>query len=364
VAYVASYCAESVQKIIGDWKVMQNKDKIYKFIERMPKVELHVHLEGSIKPETVLLLAQRNNIELPIKTLADVISFFRFKDFKHFVDVFTLITSCLKAVDDYELISYQFGCECARQNIRYAEVTFSMATNCRLTGLSWQDILEALNRGRSKAKIEFGVDCGWVFDILRDEPDTQNFVADVVLNSRDKGVVALGLTGNENAATSDKFVKTFDNIRKHCFGIVPHAGETCGPESICGVIKQLHADRIGHGVRCVEDPILMDFLKQKQIPLEVCLTSNICLGIFHDFKTHSLKKLWDSGLFITINSDDPALFDTDLNNEYKILVDNFGFDLDDLEQVSLNALHASFLPDDKKLEVDQEFRAAFASLRK
>lgn len=344
--------------------MIQNKDKIYKFIERMPKVELHVHLEGSIRPETVMLLAQQNNIELPIKTLDDAIKFFRFKDFKHFVEVYKIITSCIKTLADYELISYQFGCECARQNIRYAEVTFSMATNCRLTGLSWQNILEALNRGRSKAKSEFGVDWGWVFDILRDEPDTQNIVSDAVLNSKDKGVVALGLTGNENAATPDKFVKTFENIRKHGFGIVPHAGETCGPESVWGVIKHLHADRIGHGVRCVEDVGLMAFLKQRQIPLEVCMTSNICLGIFPNFKVHPLKTLWDSGLFITINSDDPALFNTDLNNEYKILVDHFNFDLDDLEKVSLNALQASFLSKDKKLALEQDFKSSFTSIRK
>lgn len=341
---------------------MNNKEKIYNFIERMPKIELHVHLEGSISPETLLNLADRNNIKLPINSVSEAKKFFEFKNFQHFVDVYTLVTHTLKTMNDYELVSYQFGCECARQNIRYAEVTFSLATNCRLSGLPWQGILEALNSGRIKAKNEFGVDWGWIFDILRDDLNTQNFVSDAVLSSRENGIVAIGLSGNESAFESHKFAETFENVRRHGIGVVVHAGETCGPESIWSTIKHLHADRIGHGVRCVEDPALMTFLRQKQIPLEICLTSNICIGVFPDFKAHPLRALWDDGLFITINSDDPTLFNTDLTNEYKILVDQFNFDLRDLEKVSLNALHASFLSEDKKQKMNQEFRLSFASL--
>lgn len=337
--------------------------KLYDFIKLMPKAELHVHLEGSIKPETLLLLAKKNKINLPVKTKSELINFFKFKSFPHFVEIFTLITSSIKTADDYELISYQFGCECARQNIIYAEINISIATGCKLTGLSWQEILNGLNRGRARAQKEFGVNYGWILDILRDEPETQALALEAILNSQDNNIVAIGLSGQENIFKSDKFIKTFEIVNQNKIGTVAHAGEISGPDSIWDVINKIHPNRIGHGVRCIEDPKLVDFIKQKQIPLEICPTSNLCLEIFKDFKSHPLKKLWDAGLFLTINSDDPALFNTDLTNEYKMLVDHFDFEIDDLEKISLNGLRASFLPDDKKQELIGVFKAEFKKLR-
>ena len=340
------------------------KSFLYKFIKRMPKADLHVHLEGAIRPSTLFELAARNNIGLPAKTEKELKEFFKFKNFQHFVEIYNLVTGCIKTANDYELISYQFGCERARQNIHYAEVTFSIFTNCRLTGLPWQKILEALNRGRARAMQEFGIYWVWIFDILRDEPESQKFVLDTILKSKDQGVVALGLTGSETLLNADNFVKTFETARKNKIGITIHAGEISGPKSIWSVINLLHTDRIGHGVTCIQDLELVDFLKQKQIPLEICPTSNICMGVFPDFKSHPLRKLWDAGLLVTVNSDDPALFDTDLNNEYKILIDHFGFDINDLEKISLNGLQASFLSADQKQKLDKSFRVEFADLRK
>lgn len=346
---------------------------LYEFIERMPKAELHVHLEGTIRPPVLFELAMRNNICLPVKTATDLEKIFKFKNFQNFLEIYNLVTSCLKTVYDYELISYKFGFECARQNIRYAEVTFSIFTNCRLTGLPWQEIVAALNRGRARATQEFGVYWIWIFDILRDEPKSQKFVLDTVLNSRDRSnhtgccnehIVGLGFTGSESLFNTEKFVKTFETAYENKIGITTHAGEMAGPKSIWDAINLLHADRIGHGVTCIHDPELIYFLKQKQIPLEICLTSNICMGVFPNFESHPFRKLWDVGLFLTVNSDDPALFNTDLNNEYKILVDHFDFDINDLERISLNGVHASFLPAEQKQKLDKSFRTEFAKLRK
>ncbi|MFA6535774.1 MAG: adenosine deaminase [Candidatus Babeliales bacterium] len=340
------------------------KSFLYEFVKRMPKIELHVHLEGAIRPAMLFELAARNNMSLSAKTEQDLKEVFKFKNFQHFVEIYNLVTGCLKTADDYELISYQFGCECVRQNIHYAEVTFSIFTNCRLTGLPWQKILEALNRGRAKAMQEFDVNWVWIFDILRDEPESQKLILEAILKSKDQGVVGLGLTGSEILFNTENFVKTFETARKNKIGITIHAGEISGPKSIWSVIKRLHADRIGHGVTCIQDSELIKFLKQNKIPLEICPTSNICMGVFPDFKSHPLRKLWDAGLFLTVNSDDPALFGTDLNNEYKILVDHFGFGINDLERISLNGLQASFLPADQKQKLDKSFRVEFADLRK
>jgi aminodeoxyfutalosine deaminase len=338
-------------------------DTDHKFARHMPKVELHIHLEGSIRPATLLKLAERNDFELPAQDVDGLRDFYRFRDFAHFIEVYVTITRCLQTQDDYRLIAYEFGADCARQNVRYAEVTFSIVTNVTYARLPWQAIVEGLNDGRARARAEFGVDWRWVFDIVRDVPETQEQAVEIALAAQDLGVVALGLGGSEKGFPPELFAQSFERARQGGLRSVPHAGEIAGPESIWNALKLLHADRVGHGVRCLEDPALGDYLRQHQVPLEVCPTSNICLGVFPNYEAHLLRRLWDEGLFITVNSDDPPLFNTDLNNEYEALVDHFAFTADELERVSLNALSASFLPQTEKTRMEAEFRAEFARLR-
>jgi adenosine deaminase len=336
---------------------------LHEYARRMPKAELHVHLEGAIRPSTLLQLARRNDVPLPAQNVEALHDFYRFRDFDHFIEVYLTVTRCLRTPDDYHLIAYEFGGDRARQNIRYSEVTFTIVTNVSLTGLSWQVILQGLNAGRARARAEFGVDWRWVFDISRNEPHTQDKVLDIALAARDQGVVALGLGGSEADFPPEMFVRPFARARQAGLPRVPHAGETAGPQSVWTALRQLHADRLGHGVRCVEDPTLVEYLREHQVPLEICPTSNIRLGIYPDYAAHPLRRLWDAGLFITVNSDDPPLFSTDLNHEYEVLVDHFGFDAGGVEQVSLNGLHASFLPQADKARLEAEFRAEFARLR-
>ena len=337
---------------------------LHAFARQMPKVELHVHLEGSIRPATLLQLAERNSFALPAQDVEGLRDFYRFRDFAHFIEVYVTITRCLQAPDDYHLIAYEFGADCARQNVRYAEVTFSIFTNATYAHLPWQAIVDGLNAGRAQACAEFGVDWRWVFDIVRDVPHTQEQVVEIAIAAQDQGVIALGLGGSEKGFPPKLFVQSFERARQAGLHSVPHAGEIAGPESVWNALRLLYAERIGHGVRCEEDPALVDYLRERQIPLEMCPTSNICLGVFPSYEAHPLRWLWDEGLFVTVNSDDPPLFNTDLNHEYEVLIDQFGFTADELEQVSLNALRASFLPQAAKTQLETEFRAEFARLRK
>ena len=336
---------------------------LYTFARRMPKVELHVHLEGAIRPATLLRLARRNGVRLPVRDEDELRDFYRFRDFAHFVAVFEMITGCLRTPDDYRLIAYEFGSECARQHVRYAEVTFTVISNQRETGLPWELILEGLNAGRAQARAQFGVDWGWVFDISRDYPETQGPVLDVALAARDRGVVALGLGGSEARFPAHLFEQTFERARQAGLPRVPHSGEHAGPESMWDTLRLLHADRVGHGVRCVEDPALVDHLRQRRVPLDMCPTSNVRLGVYPDYAAHPLRRLWDAGLWVTVNSDDPPMFGTDLNREYEVLIDHFAFGADELEQVSLNGLRASLLPPADKARLEAEFRDRFAQLR-
>ena len=326
----------------------------------MPKVELHVHLEGSILPRTLLTLAMRNNVHLPAQDEAGLNSLYQYQNFDQFLRSYITITGCLRTPEDYRLIAYDYGCECARQNIRYAEVTFTILTNTRLTGLPWQEILQGLNAGREQAQQEFGVRWQWVFDIVRNLPETQNEVLEIALAARELGVVALGLGGNEAGYPAELFTETFGRAEREGLHRVPHAGEIMGPESVWSAIKQLHAERIGHGVRSIEDPSLVEYLRDRAIPLEVCPTSNIRLCVYSDYAHHPLRKLWDAGLQLTIGSDDPPMFATDLNHEYQHLVQDFGFTRLELERLSLNGIQASFLnqPDKDNLtrESQQEFK--------
>lgn len=336
---------------------------LHAFIRQMPKVELHVHLEGSIQPATLLTLAERNHVPLPVNDLEGLRSFYHFADFDHFIRVYITISGCLKTVADFDLIAYELGSEMARQRILYAEVTFTPHTNVVNTGLPFDEIMAGLNAGRLRAQAEFGVEMRWVLDIVRDDPDSRHQVAEWAISAQDQGVVGLGLGGTERDHPPEWFADVYAVAREAGLHSVPHAGEVAGPASVWKALETLGAERIGHGVRSVEDPDLVAYLREHQVPLEVCPTSNVCLGTYGSYAEHPLRELWEEGLYITVNSDDPPMFNTDLVREYEVLVDQMGFTGQELERLSLNALQASFLPQERKAALEQSFVSEFAQLR-
>jgi adenosine deaminase len=342
------------------------------FLCEMPKVELHVHLEGSIRPSTLLTLAERNGVDLPARNLAGLREFYNFVDFDHFIRVYLAISKCLRTVADFSLIAYEFGADMARQHIRYAEVTFTPHTHVAALDLPFDDIMAGLNDGRARAQADFGVEFQWVLDIVRDAIDSRHQVAEWAISAMDRGVVGLGLGGTEQGYPPELFEDAYAMAREAGLHCVPHAGEVVGPESVWGAIRTLGAERIGHGVRSVEDPALVGYLRVRQIPLEVCPTSNLCLGVYPSYNEHPVRWLWEQGLYVTLNSDDPPMFNTDLVREYQILAghppqDSLGEGLDftvaELERLNLNGLRASFLPEGRKAALEREFTAEFARLR-
>lgn len=336
---------------------------LHDFIREMPKVELHIHLEGSIQPATVLTLATRNGVALPAQDLEGLREFYRFTDFDHFIEVYVAVSGCLRTVDDFSLIAYEFGADMARQKIHYAEVTFTPQTNVTHTGLPFSEILTGLNDGRRRAQADFGVEFCWVLDIVRDNPATRHQVVEWAVEAIDQGVVGLGLGGNERKHPPEWFADAYAIAREAGLHSVPHAGELAGPQSVWGALRTLGAERIGHGVRSIEDPALVSYLRQHQIPLEICPTSALCLGVYRSYEDHPLRQLWEQGVYVTVNSDDPSMFSTDLVGETRILADHFGFGAAELERLSLNALHASFLPDERKATMEQDFLSEFSRLR-
>lgn len=348
---------------------MEYSEKIERYVKAVPKAELHVHLEGAIQPATLLTLAERNGVELPVRSVEEMQRWFTFRDFLHFVEIYFAISRCLKTADDYELIAYEFGANMARQHMRYAEITFSPSTHAFSLGIPFDTYFAGLTRGRQRAQAEFGVEMRWVFDIVRDIRDeAQNrqraeYTVAVAQEGTSDGVVALGLGGAEQGHPPEPYAPYFDTAWKAGLHSVPHAGETVGSESVWGALHALGAERLGHGVRSIEDPALVAHLKEQQIPLELCPTSNLCLGVYSSIDAHPFPRLHAAGIPVTVNSDDPPLFNTMLNSEVGLLFDAFSFDLDTTNDILLNGVRYSFLPDERKQAMEAEFRREMMRLR-
>lgn len=329
---------------------------LHDFIAAMPKAELHVHLQGATRPETLLKLAQRNGIRLPAADLDGMRAWYRFTTATRFFESYDLITTCFQSPADLELALVEFIQGQAAQNIRYTEVTYTPSRRW-----PFPEQLAALRRGREQGEAEYGVQVRFVIDIPREvTPDEGLMIADWAISGMDAGVVAFGLGGSEAEDPAEKFVAAFDRARAAGLPAVPHAGETVGPHSIRAALDVLGAVRIGHGVRCLEDPALVTELRDRQIPLEVCPTSNICLGVCPSFEAHPLSQLLAEGLYVTVNSDDPPMFNTTLTAELQRSAAVFGLDRATVEALMFNAVQASFLPEGDKARMQADFQHTYA----
>jgi aminodeoxyfutalosine deaminase len=342
------------------------------FIAAMPKAEIHIHLEGSIQPVTVLALAQRHQMldTLPADTLEGIQRWFTFTDFPHFVDIYFTISDLLRTEEDFSTIVYDCGKDMASQNIRYRELTFTPYNHTHLLnkGLRIENLLAGLEDGRQRARRDFGVEMRWVFDIPRNAsfPDHDltgraynPLIAETTLayalQGQDYGVIGFGLGGYEVGAPPEPFAHAFLAAKEAGLHSLPHAGETMGPDSVWGAINDLQAERIGHGVRAIEDPALLALLKERQIPLEINPTSNVCLHVYRSLAEHPFPHLDRMGLFVTVNSDDPPLFNTTLTQEYQVLAQEFGYTKIDLARIARNAFVASKIPVSLKTQMLAEF---------
>jgi aminodeoxyfutalosine deaminase len=346
---------------------MVHSDAIRDYLRAMPKAELHAHLEGSVQPATLLDLASLHGIDLPATTVEEVTDWYTFRDFNHFIEIFIAISQCLRTPEDFTRITYEYGRSMAANNIRYAEVTWSPYSHVGRPEkhLTFETLLNAINAGRDQAQREWGVQMRWIPDIVRADPETAATVVEWLTSpvAHMGDVVALGLGGPEIGFPPELFEEAFAAAKTKGVPGNPHAGETVGPQSVWGAIRALKAVRIGHGVRAIEDPALVDYLVEHQIPLEVNPTSNLCLGVYPSYAAHPLRQLIEAGVMVTINSDDPALFNTTLNDEYLHAVFDCGLSLAQLEQAALNAVRASYLPPDNKGALLDSFKADYARLR-
>jgi adenosine deaminase len=333
------------------------------FIRTMPKVELHIHLEGSIRPETLLELAERNGIELPARSVAQLRDWYAFRNFDHFVEVYLAAAGCIQTPADVERIASDFLDGQAAQNVLHSEVTYTASTQRMLSGIPLDDQLGAINRARAAAERDHGVTMSLTIDYPRHlDPEEFVGVAHWAVDNMARGVSALGLGGPEVGYPPELFERAFAVAREAGLPSVPHAGETEGPASIRGALRALDAVRIGHGVRCLEDADLVAELRERQIPLEVCPTSNVCLGVAPSFAEHPLPRLLDAGLYVTLNSDDPTMFGTTLTDEYLKAATAFGFGTGEVREMVLRAAAATLMPAEDKASLLERVKKGFLEL--
>lgn len=290
------------------------------------KAELHLHLEGSVEPETLLEID-------PSLDLATTREQYRCATFEEFIRSYIWINRKLQAPEHYGLVTRRCLERLAQQNVAYAEISLSVGM------MLWKEqnvstIFEAI----SEAADESQVQVGWIFDAIRQfGADHGRQVAELAVERKNDGVVAFGIGGNEQQGPVEWFRDVFQFAQAEGLAIIPHAGETAGPESVWAALR-LGARRIGHGISAAEDGELMEHLRREDIPLEVCISSNVCTGAVASLQTHPVRRLYDAGVPITLNSDDPALFCTSLNREYEIAAEHFGFSQNELEGLAANSL--------------------------
>ena len=281
-----------------------------------PKAELHVHLEATVRPETLLEIARRNDFALPADTPEGIRNLYRYRNFDHFIEVWILTTNALQTADDFRQVVVDYAAEAKKHGAVYIEGIFSPIERT-WRGVSWDDLFSGYCDGAQEARELHGVEVLLTPDVTRGAPVEYGFeLVRQAVKYKERGIVGIGLGGEEALYPPEKFIDVFALVREEGFGSVPHAGEVAGPESVRGALDALHADRVRHGIRAVEDPALLEELAVRRVVLDVTPLSNLRTGVVPSLREHPLPDLIAAGIPCTVSTDDPEMFDTDLTREY------------------------------------------------
>ena len=323
------------------------------FIRRLPKAELHLHLEGTILPATLVELSARHDAQ-PL-TLAEAEALYRFTDFTGFLDAFRAVCKQLIGPEDYELAAWRMIEHLAAQGIVHAEAFIAVGVIYlwrKDDPGAFEPIFAGLERARERGERELGISLYWIFDAVRHftvEEAERVFRKAAELKTAHPSIIGIGLGGDERRCGSAAFHTLYQEAARAGLRLTNHAGETTGPEAIREALA-IGSERIGHALSAGHDFYLLQDLKEREIPLELNLTSNVRTGVCPSYAAHPLRRYFDQGLLVTLNSDDPAFFGSDLANEYLLAHTEQGFTRAELRQLAANSIRASFLPEVEKTE--------------
>lgn len=322
------------------------------WFEKIPKVELHVHLEGAIPYVCLLELVRKYRGDEQILTIHDLKEKFHFNDFQHFIETWIWKNNFLREYEDFEYVAKAVADDMENQNIRYAEVFYS-PPDFKKHGLKTQDITQFIRRGFDRNS---NIKIGLIPDLVRDfGPEMAADTIEEIKEVAEYGIIGIGLGGTENKHPAKQFSKVFQTAKELGFSTTVHAGEAAGSESVWESLVYLKPDRIGHGTRALEDDKLVDYLVKINLPIEMCPISNIKIGIVEDIYHHPVRDFYDKGIVVTINTDDPKMFGNSLADEYHLLFDKLNFSKDDIRNIILNGIKSSWLSQSEKHNLKDNF---------
>jgi len=319
------------------------------FVRRLPKAELHLHLEGTVTPETLVELSERHPAGR--LTLEQASALYRYVDFTGFLMAFKAITERLLTADDYELITWRMTQALAAQGVVHAEVYVSVGVVYYWRRIEFEPLFAGMERARLRAERELGITIFWLFDAVRHfgvEEAARVFHKAAEMRREYGSIIGIGIGGDERRTGAEPFRELYAEARNAGLRLTAHAGETVGPEGIWGALN-IGAERIGHGLSAQYDAELTEVLAERQVPIEICITSNVRTGSCASLPEHPVRRYFDSGLMITLNSDDPTLFGSDLSGEYQLAESEFQFTPEQLRELASNSIEASFLPPARKV---------------
>jgi len=326
-------------------------------LRQLPKAELHCHLDGSVRPETLLDLAREYRVPMPKQTAEELAEAMRADDAKSLEDylrLFDVTISVMQTAEALERIAYELAEDAAEDGVRYIEVRNAPILNV-VKGLTLVEAVEAPLRGLRRAENDFGVTGRFIVVAMRQFPAEHSLeMAQLAVEFKNDGVVAFDLAGGEKGNPAKLHEEAFRYAREHNLAVTVHAGEGDGAESIRQAVHILGANRIGHGTRLIEDPDLTQYVNDRRIALEVCLTSNVQTRVAHSYATHPFREYFDRGLNVTLNTDNRLMSATTLTDEYVYAAEHLGFTMDELAGIALNGFESAFLPWEERLMLIEE----------
>ncbi|SFF78588.1 adenosine deaminase [Neptunomonas qingdaonensis] len=325
------------------------------FITQLPKAELHLHLEGSLEPALMMQLANRNGITLPYADIAAIKAAYQFSNLQDFLDIYYQGANVLQTEQDFFDLTWAYLLRCKAQGVVHTEPFFDPQTHTD-RGISFKVLIKGISAALKQAETELGISSYLILSFLRHLSEEAAFeTLEMAMPYRDQ-FIAVGLDSSEMGHPPEKFQRVFAKARAKGFKTVAHAGEEGPPAYVWSALDQLNVDRIDHGVRAYEDAELMQRLIDEQIPLTVCPLSNTRLKVFADMSDHTILKMLDQGVMVTVNSDDPAYFGGYVAENYMALYESLAMSPAQARQLAINSIKASFLPDERKLSIIQQIR--------
>ncbi|MBA9084852.1 adenosine deaminase [Fontibacillus solani] len=335
-------------------------------LRRLPKIDLHLHLDGSVRPQTLLELAEAEGLTLPAADVDRLLPFMRVEgDCPSLVDYlskFDLVLPAMQTAYSLERIAYEVVEQAAEHNCKYIEVRMGARLHLQ-KGLSLDEVIESFVTGLRRGEATYGVKARGIIICMRNHAPQDNLeVIEAAARFMERGVVAVDLAGPEDGFPPELHLEVFDLAKKHGLPFTIHAGEAAGADSIYGAVVKLGTNRIGHGVRLKEDRDLLERVRAERIPLEFCPISNIQTKASTNWETYPIREYFDQGLLITVNTDNLTVSDTNMTKELAVLADHFQFTLPEMEQIMLNSVEAAFLEKEEKRQLHEEIVKSFAEL--